>query len=237
MSSHGKKYEEALKKIDHSKVYRTPEASALAKQVAYANFDETVEIHLTMGVDPKKADQQVRGTALLPHGLGRKVRVLVFAQGEGAENAQKAGAEYVGADDLVKKVQEGWTDFEVAIATPDMMSKIGRLGQVLGRKGLMPNPKSGTVVQPGEVANAVNDARKGRVEFRLDKTAVIHAPVGKRSFESQQIAENVDSLIQAIVKAKPSGAKGSFIVNGTLKTSMGPGIPLDINSVIALKSE
>lgn len=235
--SHGKKYEEAVKKVDASKEYSTAEAAALAKNVAYANFDETVEVHLTMGVDPKKADQQVRGIALLPHGLGKKVRVLVFAQGDAAENAQKAGADFVGSDDLIKKVQEGWTDFEVAIATPDMMAKLGRLGPVLGRKGLMPNPKSGTVVQAAEMANAVRDARKGRVEFRLDKSAIIHAPVGKKSFDANHLAENIDSLVHAIVRAKPSSAKGSFIVNATVKTAMGPGIKLDTKAAIALKSE
>ncbi len=235
--SHGKKYEEARKKVDANKEYSIPEAAALAKDVAYAQFDETMELHLTMGVDPKKADQQVRGIALLPHGLGKKVRVLVFAQGDAAENAQKAGADFVGSDDLVKKVQEGWTDFEVAIATPDMMAKLGRLGPVLGRKGLMPNPKSGTVVQAAEMANAVRDARKGRVEFRLDKSAIIHAPVGKKSFEAGQLAENIDSLMHAIVRAKPSSSKGSFIINATLKSTMGPGVKLDTRAATALKSE
>ena len=235
--SHGKKYEEARKKVDANKEYSIQEAASLAKDVAYAQFDETMEVHLTMGVDPKKADQQVRGIALLPHGLGKKVRVLVFAQGDAAENAQKAGADFVGSDDLVKKVQEGWTDFEVAIATPDMMAKLGRLGPVLGRKGLMPNPKSGTVVQAAEMANAVQDARKGRVEFRLDKSAIIHAPVGKRSFKSDQLAENIESLVHAIVRAKPSSSKGSFIINATLKSTMGPGVRLDTRAATALKSE
>ena len=235
--SHGKKYEEARKKVDANKEYSIREAASLAKDVAYAQFDETMEVHLTMGVDPKKADQQVRGIALLPHGLGKKVRVLVFAQGDAAENAQKAGADFVGSDDLVKKVQEGWTDFEVAIATPDMMAKLGRLGPVLGRKGLMPNPKSGTVVQAAEMANAVQDARKGRVEFRLDKSAIIHAPVGKKSFKSDQLAENIESLVHAIVRAKPSSSKGSFIINATLKSTMGPGVKLDTRAATALKSE
>ncbi len=235
--SHGKKYEEARKKVGASKEYSIPEAAALAKSVAFANFDETMELHMTMGVDPKKADQQVRGIALLPHGLGKKLRVLVFAQGDAAENAQKAGADFVGSDDLVKKVQDGWTDFEVAIATPDMMSKLGRLGPVLGRKGLMPNPKSGTVVQAGDMANAVRDARKGRVEFRLDKSAIIHAPVGKKSFEASQLAENIDSLMNAIVRSKPSSSKGSFIINATLKSTMGPGITLETRTATNLKSE
>jgi large subunit ribosomal protein L1 len=237
MAEHGKKYEESAKKVDRTRQYTVPEAAALAKEVSYAKFDETMELHLTMGVDPKKADQQVRGIALLPHGLGKKVRVLVFAQGEAAENAQKAGADYVGSDDLVKKVQEGWTDFEVAIATPDMMSKLGRLGPVLGRKGLMPNPKSGTVVQPADIAGAVGNARKGRVEFRLDKSAIIHVPVGKRSFQTDQLSENINSLMQAVVRAKPSTAKGSFIVNATLKSTMGPGIPLDTKAATSLKTE
>ena len=237
MPQQGKKYKEALKLIDRSKDYPAQEAITLAKKAAYAKFDETVEMHLRMGVDPRQADQQVRGMVTLPHGLGKTVRVLVFAQGDAARAAQEAGADYVGADDLIKKVEEGWVDFDVSIATPDIMGKIGRLGKVLGRRGLMPNPKSGTVVQPQDVARAIAEARKGRVEFRLDRTAIIHVPVGKASFDAQKLAENVSALVDAISKARPPGAKGQYIRSAYLKTTMGPGIKLDIPALLATRPE
>jgi large subunit ribosomal protein L1 len=231
MAVRGKKYESAVKLVDRNKLYEPQEAVSIAKKAAYANFDETVELHLKMGVDPRAADQQVRGTALLPNGLGKQVRVVVFAQGEGARLASDANADFVGADDLVKKIEEGWTDFDVSIATPDMMGKVGKLGKILGRKGLMPNPKAGTVVPATDLPRAINEVRKGRVEFRLDRTAIIHVPIGKKSFDEQKLVENLMSVIEAIVRAKPSGAKGQYIKTATLTTTMGPGLRLDVKSI------
>ncbi len=237
MAEHGKKYIEAKKLIDPTKAYQPPEAVALAKKAKFSTFNETVELHLRTTLDPRNADQQLRGTALLPHGLGKQIRVLVFTQGDAVKVATEAGADFSGSDDLIKQVEGGWTEFDVAIATPDMMGKIARLGRVLGRKGLMPNPKSGTVVQPGDMATAVKNARKGRVEFRLDKTAIVHCPIGKTDFDEKALMDNLSSLVDSIVKAKPSGAKGQFVKTATLSTSMGPGIKLDVNSTLALKAE
>jgi large subunit ribosomal protein L1 len=225
--AHGKKYEEAIKLVDRTKVYEPAEAVALAKKAAFAKFDETVELHLRMGVDSRNSTQQVRGVALLPHGLGKQVRVLVFAQGEAERIAREAGADFAGSDDIVKKVEEGWTDFDVAFATPEMMGKVGKLGKVLGRKGLMPNPKAGTVVQSGDLPRVIGEARKGRVEFKLDKTNLIHVVVGKKSFDDIKLVENLTAIVEAVEKAKPSGAKGVFIKTISLSTSMGPGIKLD----------
>jgi large subunit ribosomal protein L1 len=230
VNKHGKKYEAALKIIDRGKVYEPPEAVELAKKAHYTKFDETVELHLRMGLDPKNSAQQVRGVALLPHGLGKKTRVLVFAQGEAEKIASQAGADYVGGDDIIKKIEEGWLDFDMTIATPDMMGKVGKLGKVLGRKGLMPNPKAGTVVQPNDLPRVISEAGKGRVEFKLDRTAIIHVTVGKSSFESQKLVDNLMSIVDAIVKAKPSGVKGVYIKSATLATTMGPGIKLDLKS-------
>src|SRR5512143_4021207 len=230
---HGKKYEEAAKLIDQTKTYEPTEAVSLAKKSAYAKFDESVELHLRMGVDVRNANQQVRGVALLPHGLGKQVRVLVFAQGEAERNAREAGADFVGNDDLIKKVEEGWTEFDIAMATPDMMGKIGKLGKVLGRKGLMPNPKAGTVVQPNDLNRSIEEARKGRVEFKLDKTNLIHVVVGKKSFEEGKLVDNLTAVIDAVEKAKPSGAKGQFIKSATISTTMGPGVKLDLKSLNA----
>jgi large subunit ribosomal protein L1 len=227
---HSKKYQESLKQIDPEKTYVPAEAVATAKKAAYAKFDESVELHLRMGVDVRNANQQVRGVALLPHGLGKQVRVLVFAQGEAERAARDAGADHVGSDELIKKVEEGWTEFDIAMATPDMMGKIGKLGKVLGRKGLMPNPKAGTVVQPGDLPRSIEEARKGRVEFKLDKTNLIHVVVGKKSFEDNKLVDNLTAVIDAIEKAKPSGAKGQFIRSATLSTTMGPGVELDLKS-------
>jgi large subunit ribosomal protein L1 len=228
MAKRGKKYTDAAALVNSSRTYPLEEAIDLAQTAAKSKFDETVEVHIRMGLDPRHADQQVRGLSLLPHGTGKQVRVLVFAQGEAATAAEEAGADIIGADDLIKKIEGGWIEFDTAIATPDMMSKIGKLGKVLGRRGLMPNPKSGTVVQPGDIGKAVSDARKGRIEFRLDRTAVIHAPVGKVSFEKEQLLENVSTLVDSVVKAKPSGAKGQYVRNISLCTTQGPGIKLDL---------
>ncbi|MFQ5873908.1 MAG: 50S ribosomal protein L1 [Dehalococcoidia bacterium] len=237
MSKRGKTYQEVSALVDRAKAYEPQEAIELTKSTARAKFDETVEIHMRMGLDPRHADQQVRGLALLPHGTGKQVRVLVFAQGEAATAAQDAGADHVGADDLVKKIEGGWLEFDTAIATPDMMSKIGKLGKILGRRGLMPNPKSGTIAQPADIPKAISEARKGRVEFRLDRTAVIHAVMGKASFQDDQLLENLATFLDSVVKAKPSGAKGQYVKNISMCTTHGPGIKLDLASALALKPE
>ena len=229
----GKKYQEAVKQVDSTKAYEPTEAVAVAKKAAFANFDESVELHLRMGVDVRNQNQQVRGVALLPHGLGKQVRVLVFAQGEAEKIARDAGADYVGNDDMIKKIEEGWTDFDVAMATPDMMSRIGKLGKALGRKGLMPNPKAGTVVQPGDIPRTIEEARKGRVEFKLDKTNIIHVTVGKKSFEDNKLVDNLTAVVDAIEKAKPSGAKGQYIKSASVNTAMGPGVKLDLKALNA----
>jgi len=233
MSQHGKKYREASKLVDESKAYSPEEAIQLAKKAVYAKFDETVELHLRMGVDPRAADQQVRGVIALPHGLGKKTKMLVFTQGEAVKLAQEAGADYVGADELVKQIESGWLDFDVALATPDMMSKVAKLGRILGRRGLMPNPKSGTVVLPQDLPRAISEARKGRAEFRLDRTGIIHLPIGKISFDENRLLENLVAVIEAITKAKPSGAKGQYIKSAFLSSTMGPGLRLDLGSLLS----
>jgi large subunit ribosomal protein L1 len=234
MARRGKKYQEVAQLVDRAKAYHPKEAVELAKKVAHARFDETVELHLRMGLDPRNAAQQVRGVALLPHGLGKKVRVLVFAQGEAAKIAEVAGADFVGGDELVKKIEDGWLDFDVAIATPEMMGKVGKLGRILGRKGLMPNPKSGTVVAAADLPRVIEDARKGRVEFKLDRTAIIHVPLGKVSFENDMLMGNLAAVVEAVVKAKPSGAKGQYVRSAFLTTTMGPSIKLDLKPTLAL---
>jgi len=236
MARYGKKYQETVKLLDKTESYSPSEAIKLAKGMAHAQFDETVELHLRMGVDPRNASQQVRGVALLPHGLGKKVRVLVFAQGEAERIAETAGADFVGSDELVKKIEDGWLEFDTAIATPDMMSKISKLGKVLGRKGLMPNPKSGTVVPASDLPRVVDDARKGRVEFKLDRTAIIHVPLGKISFEDAKLMDNLAALVEAVVRAKPSGVKGQYVRTASLTTTMGPGIRLDLKLTLSLTS-
>ena len=236
MVKHGKNYQEAVKLLDETKAYHPEEAIELAKKMARSRFDETVELHLRMGVDPRNASQQVRGVALLPHGLGKKVRILVFAQGEAERIAKTAGADFVGGDELVKKIEGGWLDFDMAIATPDMMGKVGKLGKILGRRGLMPNPKSETVVDANDLPRVIGDAGKGRVEFKLDRTAIIHVPLGKISFEVDKLMGNLTAVVEAVVKAKPSGAKGQYVRTAFLATTMGPGISLDLKPTLALTS-
>jgi large subunit ribosomal protein L1 len=236
MARHGKNYQDAIKLVGRTSVYPPLEAIELAKKMAHAKFDETVELHLLMGVDPRNASQQVRGVALLPYGLGKKVRVLVFAQGEGVRIAETAEADYVGGDELAKKIEDGWLEFDTVIATPDMMSKVGKLGKILGRKGLMPNPKAGTVVPAADLPRVIEDARKGRVEFRLDRTAIIHVPLGKVSFESDKLMANLTAVMEAVIKAKPSGAKGQYVKTASLATTMGPAIRLDLKPSLALSS-
>jgi len=228
MAKHGKKYVEAREKVDPEKLYDPREALSLMKEIDFVKFDATVEVHLRMGLDPRKADQLVRDVVGLPHGLGKTVRVLVFAQGEGAAAAKEAGADVVADDDeWLKKIQDGYTDFDVAISTPDMMGKAGRLGRVLGPRGLMPNPKAGTVVAPEDLPDAITAAKAGRVEFRLDKTANIHVPIGKVSFELEKLVENMAALMNAIKKARPAAAKGGYVRRVSVSSTMGPGIKVD----------
>lgn len=221
----GKKYTDSFKLIDRSKQYDPEEAVSLVKQTAKAKFDETVEISVRLGVDPRHADQQVRGAVVLPNGTGKKVTVLVIAKGDKAAEATAAGAEYVGAEDMIAKIQGGWFGFDVVVATPDMMGLVGRLGRVLGPKGLMPNPKAGTVTM--DVAKAVTDAKAGKIEYRLDKTNIIHCPVGKVSFGADKLAENFDTLLGAIIKAKPASAKGQYIKSCVIASTMGPGLKVN----------
>ena len=221
----GKKYADSLKLIDRTKQYDPEEAIALIKQTAKAKFDETVEISVRLGVDPRHADQQVRGTVVLPNGTGKTKTVLVIAKGPKAEEALAAGADFVGAEDMIAKIQGGWFGFDVCIATPDMMGLVGRLGRVLGPKGLMPNPKTGTVTM--DVTKAITETKAGKVEYRVDNTAIIHCPVGKASFDEQKLTENLRTLMEAIIKAKPSAAKGAYIKSAVLSTTMGPGIKLN----------
>ncbi len=236
MTRGGKKYQEAVKLLDKTKAYSPQEAIELAKKMAHAQFDETVELHLRMGLDPRNANQQVRGVTLLPHGLGKKVQILVFAQGEAVKIAEAAGADFVGGDELIQKIENGWLDFDTAIATPDMMGKVGKLGKILGRKGLMPNPKSGTVVAANDLSRVIEDARKGRVEFKLDRTSIIHVPLGKVSFEDEKLIDNLATVVEAVVKAKPSGAKGQYVKTASLTTTMGAGIRLDLKPTLSLSS-
>ena len=223
---HGKKYTDSKKLIDPLKYYEAAEAIELVKQTGKAKFDETVELSIRLGVDPRHADQQVRGAVVLPHGTGKTVRVLVFAKADKAREAQEAGADYVGDEDLVKKIQtENWFDFDVCVATPDMMGVVGRIGRILGPKGLMPNPKSGTVTM--DVTKAISDIKAGKVEYRVDKTAIAHCPIGKVSFESEKLSENLTALMEAIIKAKPATAKGTYVKSLYLSTTMGPSIRLN----------
>jgi len=236
MSKHGRKYREALAKIDRQSVYSPTEGLALVKETSYTKFDASVEMHFNLGVDPRHADQQVRGVVNLPSGIGRQVRVLVFAEGEPMRMAEMAGADYVGSDDLVEKIQGGWLDFDIVIAIPQMMGKVGRLGRILGPRGLMPNPRAGTVVQPDDVAQAVQEARQGRVEFRTDRGANLHVPIGKVSFTVEQLLDNFLAVFDAVTAARPPGAKGRFINKIVITSSMGPGIKVDPNAALALRA-
>ena len=232
MPGHGKKYLEALKLVDRERIYPPEEAAALAKETAYAAFDATVEAHLRLGVDPRHADQMVRGTVVLPNGTGKVVRVAVFAQGDKAQEALRAGADEVGGEDLVKKIEAGWLEFDVALATPDSMGLVGRLGKILGRRGLMPNPKAGTITF--DLDRAVREVKGGRVEFKVDKAGIVHTSFGKSSFEVDALVANLAALIDAINRAKPSGAKGQYLKGLTIATTMGPGIRVDLPAILAV---
>jgi large subunit ribosomal protein L1 len=234
MARHGKKYREAAALIEPERRYQIAEAAELLPKLSISKFDGTVEAHLRLGVDPRHADQLVRGTVVLPHGTGKSTRVIVFAQGEKAQEALRAGADDVGGDDLVKRIDAGWFEFDVAIATPDMMGTVGRLGKKLGPRGLMPNPKSGTVTF--DIEQAVSEIKSGRIEFKVDRAGIVHVPVGKASFTPEQLAANVPTLVDAINRSKPSGAKGTFMRTLTLAPTMGPGVRVDIPSALAAAS-
>lgn len=226
MAKRGKRYEEAVKLVDRDASYEPAEAVALVKQMAKAKFDETVEVAVRLGVDPKKQDQNVRGVVVLPHGTGKTQRVLVFAKGDKAKEAEAAGADYVGDQDLINKIQQGWFEFDVCVATPDMMAEVGKLGRLLGGKGLMPNPKAGTVTF--DVGKAVQEIKAGKIEFRLDKAAIVHAPIGKVSFEAEQLEENLRTLLDALNRAKPAAAKGVYMRNVSISSTMGPGVRVSV---------
>ena len=231
MPKRGKNYQESMKLVDRTKLYDTLEALELVQQTAKAKFDETIELSVRLGVDPRHADQQVRGAVVLPHGTGKQVRVLVFAKGEKAKEAEAAGAEFVGADELVDKIQkESWFDFDVVVATPDMMGVVGKLGRVLGPKGLMPNPKSGTVTF--DVARAIAEIKAGKVEYRVDKTSIVHVPIGKASFGIEKLVDNFHALCEAVVKAKPAAAKGQYLKSVVVGSTMGPGIKINPTKVL-----
>lgn len=232
MAEHGKRYRALAEKIERGKAYSPEEAVKLVKETAQAKFDTTVEAHFRLGVDPKQADQQVRGTVVLPHGTGKTVRVVVFAAGDRAREAQEAGADVVGTDDLAKRIEGGWLEFDVAIATPDLMGQVGRLGRILGPRGLMPNPRSGTVTN--DIGKAVRDAKGGRVEFRTDKTGVVHAIVGKASFGQKELLENFAALVDALARAKPSTVKGIYMRGAHLTSTMGPSVKLDLSETMQL---
>lgn len=228
MAKQGKKYLEAVKKVDRSRLYSPDEAIKLIQETAFVKFDSTVEVHLRLGIDPRHADQNIRSTVALPHGTGKMVRVLVFAQGDGARAAEEAGADFVGSDDLIARIdKENFFDFDIAIATPDMMGKVGRLGRKLGPRGLMPNPKSGTIVPVEDLSRTIREVRGGRVEFRNDRTGLLHVAVGKLSFSEVQLYQNIAALMDAVRTAKPSGAKGTYVKSVTFTSTMGPGVPVN----------
>ncbi|MBM4261336.1 MAG: 50S ribosomal protein L1 [Deltaproteobacteria bacterium] len=230
--NNGKKYRESLAKVDRSSRYALADGLRLAKDTARAKFDETVEMAIRLGVDPRQADQNIRGTVSLPHGMGKTVRVLAFAKGEKEKEAQDAGADFVGSDELIKKISEGWVDFDKAVATPDMMAAVGRIGKILGPRGLMPNPKTGTVSL--DIGKAVKEIKAGKLEFRVDKAGIIHVPVGKASFAAEQLVDNADAVLHAILRAKPASAKGNYLRAVTVSTTMGPGIKVDLAQVRAM---
>jgi large subunit ribosomal protein L1 len=233
MPQHGKKYLEAEKQVDSEKLYQPQEAVSLLKKINYVKFDPTVEIHMKLGVDPRHADQMVRGVAMLPAGMGKEVKVLVFTQGEKANEAESAGADFVGLDDLIKQIEGDWFGFDVAIATPDVMGKVGRLGKKLGPRGLMPSPKAGTITL--DLAKTIREVKSGRVEFRVDKTALLHIPAGKLSFSEDALMSNIASVVDAVVRARPTGAKGTYVRSVVLASTMSPSIRLDVSSAMALK--
>lgn len=234
MSRHGRKYQEAAKLVDRTRSYDPAEAARLARETTTVSFDASVEVHLRLGVDPRHADQMVRGTVVLPHGTGKVVRVAVFAQGEKAQEALRAGADEVGVDDLVKKIEGGWLEFDVALATPDVMGQVGRLGKILGRRGLMPNPKAGTITF--DIERAIREVKAGRVEFKVDKAGIIHVGIGKASFEPEALVANLAALVDAVNRAKPSGAKGTYLRGLSIASTMGPGIRVDIPGILAAAS-
>ena len=234
MPKHGKKYRQALEKIDRKKNYEPMEALKLAQETSFSKFDGTIEVHIRLGVDPRHADQQVRDTVMLPHGLGRTIRVLVFAEGDAAREAQKEGADYIVDDEIIKQIQNGWFEFDATVSTPKMMSTVGRLGKILGPRGLMPNPKAGTVVPEDDLPRVIKELKAGRVEFRTDKTANLHVPIGKASFETQKLFENFSALIDSVRRSKPPASKGAFFQTITVTSTMGPGIRVDPSAAIAV---
>ena len=237
MAKRGKRYDTAIAEIDPESSYDPKEAVSITKRNATAKFDETVELHLRTGADPRHAEQMVRGIALLPHGVGKEIRTLVFCQGDAIETAKQAGADHVGNDDIIAEIEKGWLDFDVSIATPDMMGKVSKLGRILGRKGLMPNPRTGTVVSAEDIPRAIEEAKKGRIEFRLDKSALIHAPIGKASFDEDQLMENLTTLVDTILRGRPSGVKGQFLRSAFLTSTMGPSVSIDIAVIMSLRVE
>tara|TARA_Y100001970_G_scaffold294362_1_gene451521 strand:- start:727 stop:1440 length:714 start_codon:yes stop_codon:yes gene_type:complete len=234
MVKHSKRYNTAIADIEEDKSYSLEDAIDMVKSRATAKFDETVEVHLRTGADPRHAEQMIRGVVILPNGIGKTISSLVFCQGDAAQAARDAGADHVGDDDLIEKIESGWTDFDVAIATPDMMGKIGKLGPILGRKGLMPNPRTGTVVPGEDVAKAVEESKKGRLEFKIDKSSIIHTLIGKASFEKDQLTENMAVLMESIVSQRPSGLKGEFIKSAYITTTMGPSVSIEVASIMSL---
>jgi large subunit ribosomal protein L1 len=233
MANRGRKYQEAAEKVDRTKAYTLEEAVKLLKETAYTNFDPTVEIHFRLGVDPRHADQQVRDVVVLPHGLGKTVRVLVFAEGEDAQAAKEAGADIIADDEIIQKIQDGWVEFDVAIAVPQMMGKVGRLGRILGPRGLMPNPKAGTVAPGSELPRLIKESKAGRVEFRVDRTANVHAPFGKASFSEEQLLDNLQTILDAVKRARPAATKGAYFRRITVANTMGPGIHIDTSEVVS----
>lgn len=237
MSKHSKRFDDIASKVDRTKEYSAESAVQLVKELATAKFDETIELHLRMGVDPRHADQQVRGVVTLPEGTGREVRILVFANPEGQAIAQEAGADHVGAEELAAQIQSGWMDFDLVLATPDMMRVVGRLGRILGPRGLMPSPKAGTIVQAEDLPRVIEEARLGRVEFRVDKTSNVHVPIGKASFEKDSLLKNFQAIMGAIMAAKPSSIKGIYLRRVTVTSTMGPGIKIDVGEASAARTE